>query len=142
MKKTLLIVIAILAALTSCKIKYKYPKFDYVKNTEVNPCITAFKDRVFLSILRESFKGTDAVKEMNKKDVGNPFDGIYSPELFRKIDSIGQDFVRKMPSPVLCDECTKEQNYFIAQALHFYASSDLDSIAKAELTKFGMYKCK
>lgn len=131
-----------LIILLGCNISYKYPKFDYVQNSGSNPCITAFKDRVFYAILRESLKGTDAIREINKKDVGNPFDGIYSIELFKKIDTIGQDFVKRMPPPPLCDECTKGQNYYMAQALHFYVSRDLDSIAKTELQKFGMYKCK
>lgn len=74
------------------------------------------------------------MKEIYKRDVGNPFDGIYG--LGKKIDSIGVDFARKIPPPVLCSECTKEQNYFMAQALHFYKSYELDSIAEAELKKF------
>lgn len=124
----------ILVAFTGCKTKYRYPKFDY--NNGPNPCVNTFKDRVFYSILQECYKGTDAIKEMNKRDVGNPYDGIYSPVLFKKIDSIGKNFARKIPPPTLCDECTKEQNYFMSQALHFYRSYELDSIAKVELKKF------
>jgi hypothetical protein len=101
----------------------------------------AFKDRVFFSILQECYKGTDAIKEIQKRDVGNPYDGIYDPILFKKIDSIGKDFAKNIPPPSLC-ECSKEQNYFMAQALHYYRSRELDSIAKVELQKFGMYKCK
>jgi uncharacterized protein YbaP (TraB family) len=32
--------------------------------------------------------------------------------------------------------CPKDQNYFMAQALHFYRSYELDSIAKVELKRF------
>ncbi|MFF5380288.1 hypothetical protein [Pedobacter suwonensis] len=136
------IFIPFLVILFGCNTSYQYPKFDYIKSTGANPCITAFKDRVFYCIMRESLKGTNAISEISKKDVGNTFEGIYSAELFRRIDTIGQNFVKNMPPPVLCDECVKGQNYYIAQALHFYTSRDLDSIAKIELQKFGMYKCK
>ncbi|WP_412467340.1 hypothetical protein [Pedobacter sp. KLB.chiD] len=118
--------------LSSCKTNYRYPRFDF--NNGPNPCVNAFKDRVFLSILSEAYKGTDALKEISKRDVGNPYEGIYSPELFKKIDSIGHDFYNKIPPPELC-ECDKGQNYFMAQALHFYASRELDSVARAELKK-------
>ena len=138
MKKISVIVFLMLITALGCKTNYKYPRFDYIKTTGVNPCITAFKDRIFFAILEECYKGTDAMKEINKRDYGNPYDGIYSPVLFKKIDSIGKDFAKKIPPPVLCDECTKEQNYFMAQALHYYRSYELDSIAKAELKKLGM----
>jgi hypothetical protein len=133
MKKIILIGVALIISV-GCKTKYKYPKFDY--NNGPNPCLNAFKDKVFFSILQESYKGTDAIKEINKKDVGNPYDGIYDPILLKKIDSIGKDFVKKVPPPSLCSECTKGQNYFMAQALHFYRSRELDSVAKVELKKF------
>jgi len=142
MKKVSIALFAVIFLFLGCQTRYRYPKFDYSKNTGANPCVLAFKDRVFFAILAEFYKGTDAMKEIRKRDVGNPYDGIYSASLFKKIDSIGKDFAKKIPPPALCHECTKEQNYFMAQALHFYASSDLDSIAKAELKKHGMDRCK
>lgn len=69
--------------------------------------MSAFKDRVFFAILDECYKGTDAMKEIRKRDVGNPYDGIYSGSLFKSIDSIGKDFAKRIPSPMMCDECTK-----------------------------------
>ncbi len=139
MKRIIWLIVAVVITFTSCKTRYKYPKFDF--NNGPNPCINAFKDKVFFTILRECYKGTDAFKEINKRDAGNPYDGIYSLELFKKIDSIGKDFAKKIPPPSLCDECTKEQNYFMAQALHFYRSYELDSIAKVELGKYGSDLC-
>lgn len=136
MKRIALIVLAITTLGLACKTKYTYPRFDYVKSNGVNPCITAFKDRVFFAIIQECYKGTNAMQEIRKRDAGNPYDGVYSPALFKKIDSIGKDFAKRIPPPSLCDECTKEQNYFMAQALHFYGSYELDSIAKAELKNF------
>ncbi|WP_316806081.1 hypothetical protein [Pedobacter agri] len=135
MKISQLLVLVCLFLFCSCRVSHQYSKFDF--NNGPNPCINAFKDRVFLSILTEAYKGTDALKEISKKDVGNPYDGIYSPELFKKIDSIGHDFFKKIPPPELC-ECGKGQNYFMAQALHFYASRELDSVAKIELKNFSI----
>jgi hypothetical protein len=137
MKKTILMIIVVTVVFIGCSNKYRFPKFDY--NNGPNPCINAFKDKVFFSILRESYKGTDAFKEIGKRDVGNPYDGL-PPTLNAKIDSIAKDFVKKLPRPALCDECSKEQNYFMAQALHFYRSHELDAITKAELGKFGSYE--
>jgi len=139
MKKINTATLTILLLFTACKSSYKYPKFDF--NNGPNPCINAFKDKVFFSILRECYKSTDAMKEIYKKDVGNPYDGIYSGKLFDRIDSIGKNFAKKIPPPSLC-ECKPGQNYFMAQALHFYRSKELDSIAKVELERFGMYECK
>jgi hypothetical protein len=123
MKKIIMAVLILLAQL-ACKTKYSFPKFDY-KNGP-NPCVNAFKDRVFFAILKECYKGTNAIDEINKIDVGNPYDGIYDLKLFIKIDSIGKDFAKKIPPPSLCGECNKNQNYFMAQALHFYSSRELD----------------
>jgi hypothetical protein len=142
MRKVIIAIFAMTFIVLGCQTKYRYPRFDYSKNIGGNPCVLAFKDRVFFAILEECYKGTDAMKEIHKRDVGNPYDGIYSASLFKSIDSIGKDFARRIPPPILCDECTKEQNYFMAQALHFYASYELDSIAKAKLQEHGMYKCK
>ncbi|KQR65354.1 hypothetical protein [Pedobacter sp. Leaf176] len=130
-EKCSVIILVMLLGISACKTSYKYPRFDF--DNGPNPCINAFKDRMFLSILREAYKGTNAIKEISKIDVGNPYDGISSPELFKKIDSIAVGFYKKIPPPSVCDECTEEQNYFMAQALHFYASKELDSIARTEL---------
>lgn len=134
MKKIKLYASCFIIVFSSCKASYNSPRFDF--NNGPKPCLNAFKDRVFFSILQESYKGTDAIKEINKRDLGNPYDGIYDPTLFKKIDSISKEFIKKLPPPALCVECKKDQNYFMAQALHFYASRELDSLAKAELKKF------
>lgn len=134
MKKIMLFASCFIVVFSACKARYNLPRFDY--NNGPNPCLNAFKDRVFFSILQESYKGTDAIKEINKRDAGNPYEGIYDPKLFKKIDSIAKEFVKNIPPPALCDECKKDQNYFMAQALHFYVSRELDSIAKVELKKF------
>ncbi|MEJ2884339.1 hypothetical protein [Pedobacter sp. GR22-6] len=135
MKKIGLTLIAGVMLFSNCSIKYKYPKFDFGNGP--NPCLNAFKDKVFIAILRECYKGTDAMKEISKRDAGNPYDGIYSLEIFKAIDSIGIDFAKKIPPPSLCPECRPGENYFMAQALHFYRSHELDSIARAELKKEG-----
>jgi hypothetical protein len=133
MKKTIFLIAIFIGVFTSCKTKYTYPKFDY--NNGPNSCFNAFKDRIFFAILKESYKGTAAFKEISKRDVFNPYDGLPF-ELESKIDSIAKGFVTKLPRPSMCDDCLTDQNYFMAQALHYYRSSDLDSIAKATFKKF------
>jgi hypothetical protein len=133
MKRLGMLFIASLIVNISCKMKYNYPKFDY--NHSSTPCFNAFKDRVFFAILRESYKGTAAFEEISKRDFFNPYDGLPFDSQ-GKIDSIALAFVKKMPKPAFCDECTKEQNYFMAQALHYYKSNDLDSIVKVTFKNF------
>ncbi|MES2447559.1 MAG: hypothetical protein V4546_10290 [Bacteroidota bacterium] len=132
--KNLILISLSLTIILGCRTKYNYPKFDF--NNGPNPCINAFKDRVFMSILKESYKGTTALTEINKIDLGNPFDGVYDLVLLKKIGSIGKDFVKKIPLPSLCSDCSEGQNYFMVQALHYYRSRELDSVAKVELKKF------
>ncbi len=135
------ILFCLLVVTTGCVVTNKKPRFDYVSSGSENPCISAFKDRVFFAILMESYKNTAAFDEIKKVDVFNPFDGLpFSIQL--KIDSIGKNFVKNMPRPPFCDECKPEQNYYMAQALHFYESRQLDSIAKAELGKYTSEICK
>ncbi len=97
MKKIKLYASCFIMVFSACKASYNLPRFDF--NNGPKPCLNAFKDRVFFSILQESYKGTDAIKEINKRDLGNPYDGIYDPTLFKKIDSISKEFVKNLPPP-------------------------------------------
>jgi hypothetical protein len=105
-----------------------FPTFDYKKST--NPWIDAFKDRVFFSALQEAYKSdTTIFISIRKKDALNPFDGLYG-EARMYAEKIGIDLIRKMPSPTMCEGCKGDMNYYMATALHFYKSKELDNIAK------------
>lgn len=105
-----------------------YPTFDYKKSD--NPWIDAFKDRVFFSALEEAYKSDTTIFQLiRKKDALNPFDGFYG-ESKKYAEKIGIDLIRKIPSPAMCESCKGDMNYYMATALHFYKSKELDSIAK------------
>jgi hypothetical protein len=59
------IIIILLLCLSSCS-KKTYHKFEYNKSD--NPWVEAFKDNVFLSILRESHQNDTIFKLLEKKD--------------------------------------------------------------------------
>lgn len=117
--------------------KINYPKFDF--NNGPNPYINTFKDLVFFGFMRECFRETKAMEEISKVDVGNPFEYL-DYKLYPVCDSIGKAFYKRIPPPVFCDECGTKKNYFLAQALHYYRSYELDSIAKSYLKKYGVDK--
>ena len=109
-----------------------YPKFDY--NISRNPWIDAFKDQVFLSSLKESYKSDSIFSLIAKKDAFNPYDGL-SLEAINKAKELGASLVKNMPPPVMCDDCKPGMNYYMANALHYYNSRELDSIANAEFKR-------
>lgn len=123
----------VLLSLFSCS-KYIYSNFNY--NKSKNPWTDAFKDRVFISSLKESYKNNKLIFELiEKKDALNPYDGL-SYEALEKATLIGIKLITEMPPPTMCDDCNKDQNYYIATALHYYKSKQLDSIAIVEFKKF------
>ena len=128
---TLIFILSIIAS--SCRIRYNYQKFDF--DNGPNPCENTFKDRVFISILIKCYDGTDTMKEIKKRDAGNPYED-FPTGMQGKIDSVASEFVKRIPPAELCDECDNGRNYFMAQALHFYKSRDLDSITKVAFKNF------
>jgi hypothetical protein len=121
------LLVILLCSTQACN-KNSYPTFDYNKST--NPWIDAFKDRVFFSALEEAYKSdTTIFKSIRKKDALNPYDGFYG-EAKKYAEKIGIDLIRKIPSPAMCEGCKGDMNYYMATALHFYKSKELDSIAK------------
>ncbi|HET8963551.1 MAG TPA: hypothetical protein VFM99_06625 [Chitinophagales bacterium] len=108
--------------------KNSYPTFDYNKTS--NPWIDAFKDKVFFSALVEAYKtDTTIFKLIRKKDALNPYDGIKG-EASEVAQKIGIDLIKNMPAPAMCESCEAEMNYYMATALHFYKSKELDNIAR------------
>lgn len=125
MKYILIISIAILA---SCSIN-TYPKFDY--NRSENPWISAFKDRVFFSALREAYSSDTLIFELiEKRDALNPYDGLSLAEM-KQADSIGKTLIKNIPPPKMCEGCKGDMNYYMATSLHYYNSRELDSIARS-----------
>ena len=110
-----------------CNVKI-YKKFEY--NFSDNPWINAFKDRVFISSLKEAYK-TDTIifNHIEQKDALNPFDGLTLLEM-RKADQIGLVLIHNMPPPAMCEGCKSGMNYFMATLLHYYNSRELDKLTR------------
>ena len=120
-----------LIALCSCSNK-TYESFDY--NRSNNPWSQAFKDRVFFSSIKEAYKrDTTIIKHIEQIDAFNPYDGLTLEEM-KMADEIGIDLIQKMPPPAMCEGCLSGMNYFMATALHYYNSRELD------LTTTRLYK--
>jgi hypothetical protein len=126
--KTLLI----LFYFCSCS-KNTFPKFDYNKSD--NPWIDAYKDNVFFSCLKESYKNDSIFKLIEKKDGLNPYDGL-SLEDLEKTRYLGINLSTNISKPILCDNCKEGNNYYMANCLHYYISKELDSIAKKAYKNF------
>lgn len=130
MKQIILICISLL--LFSCSNK-NYQKFDY--NISANPWIDAFKDQVFFASLKESYQDDSIFKLMEKKDAFNTYDGL-STDAIIKARALGLQLIKNMPPPVMCENCGPGKNYYIANALHYYNSKELNEIAIAEFKKY------
>ena len=113
----------ILIALCSCSNKL-HKSFDY--NRSDNPWSHAFKDRVFFSSIKEAYKrDTSIFKHIEQIDALNPYDGLTLQEI-KIADEMGITLILKMPAPAMCEGCLTSMNYFMATALHFYNSRELD----------------
>ena len=113
--------------LCSCSNKI-HKSFDY--NRSDNPWSYAFKDRVFFSSIKEAYKrDTSIFKHIEQIDALNPYDGLNLQEM-KFAEEIGIALIQKMPAPAMCEGCLTGMNYFMATALHFYNSKDLDKTTK------------
>lgn len=136
MKSKIIKVIVLSLLLSSCE-TYKRTKFEYHFGKGKNEWINMYKTDVFLSCMKKGYESDDIYKLIGKKDLLVP----YEPILFQysKIDTLTTKIIKNIPKPIYphCDDCTNEQeqemlrkNYICASCLNYYASRDLDSIAK------------
>ncbi|QYJ67379.1 hypothetical protein [Flavobacterium litorale] len=132
MRKCLTFIFTIVIFLGCCKPKYQ--KFDYNKST--NPWIDAFKDRAFIACLRESYQIDDTIfKLIQKRDAFNPYDGL-DLEAIKTANKLGTNIAKNIPEPSMCEGCDEGVNYYMATCLHYYKSSELDSLAKMEYERY------
>lgn len=125
------IIIILIVCLSSCN-KNSYQRFDYNKSN--NPWVEAFKDNVFFAILKEGYKNDTIFRLIEKKDAFNPYDNL-SPDALDQIKELAKDLIKNMPKPAMCENCKDGENYYMANALHYYASYELDSIANEAYKK-------
>ena len=141
MKMLLLLFIICLSACNH----HTYPKFDY--NRSSSPWKDAFKDRVFFEALKEAYKSEPLIfQSIEKRDALNPYDGL-SLEALQKAQEIGAALIRNLPPPRMCEGCKNGVNYYMASALHYYNSRELEQIASkllaaAEAAHYKVFKEK
>lgn len=116
---------------------YKRTKFEYHFGNNKNEWVNMYKTDVFLTCLRKGYKDDAFFYQIAKKDLLVP----YEPILFHydRIDTLATRVIKNIPKPIFphCDDCTEEEeaaevkkNYICASCLNYYASRELDSIAK------------
>jgi len=135
MKKLIIIVVLINIAF-SCT-TYKREKFDYSFGSD--KWINIYKTNVFFACIRNGYSNDSIFKLIGKKDLFIPAETMYD-EIGNNND-LGKQIIIKMPKPIYphCDECNEEEelkkNYICASCLNYYASRELDSIAKKAYKK-------
>ncbi|MEO8240617.1 MAG: hypothetical protein ABI576_21105 [Flavobacterium sp.] len=142
MKKITIILGFLLLVLYSCQ-TYKRTKFEYhFGKNEDNKWVNMYKTKFFFDCLRKGYKDDTFFDSISKKDLLFP----YEPILFEygKIDTLATKVTTNMPKPIYphCDDCTEteekenlKKNYICASCLNYYASRELDSIAKEAYKK-------
>lgn len=134
--KSIIVIIVLCCVFTSCA-THKSDKFEYHFGKVDNEWIKMYKTEFFLSCLRKGYQDDEIFKLIAKKDLLVP----YEPILFHydQIDSLAGNVIKNMPKPIFphCDDCTEEEeladlkkNYVCASCLNYYASRELNLIAK------------
>lgn len=149
MKKYIICFGSCLAFLSCCKIPNQEYFGDDFSNREgseygkvSNSWITAYKDNVFYSCIREGYKNDTIWLLMDKEDWFNTYDAID----FADIDTaivIGKKIIRDLPKEIYFNseeffnehDESKHKNYISSTCLHYYISRELDSIAKEAFKK-------
>jgi hypothetical protein len=128
------VILTICLLVLSCN-TYKRDKFYYrgqIKSSSMS-WINNFKDEVFYECLKEGYKNDSIFKLMSKKDLFNTSDGGMTLDDYNSIRILGRKIIKNMPPPYIHidDEDISGMNFISASCLHYYASRELDSIAKA-----------
>lgn len=122
--------------ITSCT-TYKREKFEY-RNEDRNVWINTFKSEVFYSCMKEGMKNDSLYKILKNKDLLNMYEGfeVKSMDYAR---NIGEKVIKNMPKPYIKidndEKDLKSKNFISYSCLNYYASKELDSIAKIEYKK-------
>jgi hypothetical protein len=98
--------------------------------------IDNFKDEVFYECLKEGYKNDSIFKLMGKKDLFNSSE-IYDLSELDSARVLGREIIKNMPPPFIHidDKDITGMNFISASCLHYYASHELDSIAKRAYKK-------
>ncbi|WP_396179773.1 hypothetical protein [Flavobacterium sp.] len=144
MKKYVLYFVFLLVLFSCCKtpnLTFFGDDFSKGKGYEYgkvsNSWITAYKDNVFYSCIREGYKNDSIWLLMDKEDWFNTYDAIDFTDLDTAM-IIGKKVIKDLPNEVYFNsqeffsenDKSKHKNYISSTCLHYYISRELDSIAK------------
>ena len=127
----------VILLLISCSV-YKKDKFTY-RNNDENVWVNTFKAEVFYSCINEGIGNDSVIKILKTKDLLNIYDGFPTNEI-DKARIVGKKIILEIPKPYIKfdndESYLKSKNFISYSCLNYYASKELDSIAKAEYKKF------
>lgn len=99
-----------------------------------------YKDEVFHACIKEGYQNDTIFKMMGKKDFFSPLAANNTNEA-DAADILGKKVIQNMPKPIIphCDDCNQKEllkmNYISSNCLNYYASKELDSIARVAYKK-------
>ncbi|WP_396176901.1 hypothetical protein [Flavobacterium sp.] len=153
--KFLITGIIILTLFFSCKSGSKYTDLDHYhgidfpkkpskkkdKEGELKFWINNYKQEVFYYCLFENYQNDSIMKMMGKEDLFNPNDYIPMP-FWEKMKTLGKNAIQHMPENkyFIETEEDKKKKYISKTCLDYFASRELDSIAKNEYKIFKKMK--
>jgi len=104
-------------------------------DTRDDPWIKAFKDRVFESCLRGSYKNDTIFHLIEQEDIFNPYEGIYIfDNTVHLADSAGRAAASQIRPTGYGDY--EGKNYFMSSCLLYYTSKELDAFARKEFENY------
>jgi len=134
MTNRLFIIIIICFLIVSCK-PYQRERFKY-RGSNINEktfWIEIFKDEMFYQCIKEGFKKDSVFELMRKKDLFNSSEYVLNLKNAEIARDLGRKIIKNLPPPFIKsdDKDISEMNFISASCLHYYASRELDSIAKS-----------
>nr|WP_315159455.1 hypothetical protein [uncultured Flavobacterium sp.] len=130
MKNKIIFIVIFCCSFGSCE-TYKRTQFEYHFGKTKNEWINMYKTEFFFTCLEKGYQNKKIFELISQKDLLLPYEPF--PE---KIDTLANKLIKNMPKPIFphCDECNEQEqlkkNYICASCLNYYASRELDSIAK------------
>jgi hypothetical protein len=113
----------------------------FVYHFEDDTWIKSYKTYAFCSCFSESYKNDSIIKMIGEKDFINQSEIIANWEIIDRAKNLGANIAKNIPKPIYPkfeegkrDEFYKK-NYYLVSCLNYYASKELDIIAKKEYKK-------
>jgi hypothetical protein len=134
-----LFIIIICFLTVSCK-SYQHERFKYrgSNTNEKTFWIEIYKDEMFYQCIKEGYKNDSIFKLMRKKDLFNSSEAVVNLKNAKIARALGIKIIKNLPPAFIKsdDEDISEKNFISASCLHYYASRELDSIAKSAYKEY------